>query len=38
MFVMQMQRVYFEAGTECNVNALEDASNTPRALSALRPP
>ena len=29
-FVMQMQRVYFEVGKECNVNALPDACNMPR--------
>jgi len=38
MFVIQVQRVYFEVGTECNVNALQDVHNMPRALSALRPP
>jgi len=31
-----MQRVYFEVGTECNVDALPDALNMPRAVSALR--
>jgi hypothetical protein len=33
-----MQRVYFEVGKECNVNALPFASSMPRALSALRTP